>query len=92
MAEPRTDVERQVEAAFHFRGNVTITLGDGERFEAYLFNRELGHPRLKEPSYVDVFRAGKAGTPERIAISRIATVELTGKDHASFTPAAPAEA
>lgn len=92
MAEPRTEVERQVEAAFHYRGNVTITLVDGETFDAYLFNRELAHPRLKEPPYVDVFRVGRAGTPERIPIARIAEVKLTGKDHAAVAPAAPADA
>lgn len=92
MAEPRTELERQVEAAFHFRGNVTITLAGGEAFEAFLFNRELAHPRLKEAPYVDVFRAGRAGTPERIRLDQLASVSLTGKDHAAFTPAAPAEA
>ncbi len=92
MAEPRTELERQVEAAFHFRGNVTITLVGGEAFEAFLFNREFAHPRLKEPAYVDVFRVGRAGTPERFRLDQLASVALTGKDAAAFAPATTTEA
>lgn len=90
MAEPRTELERQVEAAFHFRGNVTVTLSDGTAFDAFLFNRELAGWRRREAPYVDVFRAGKVGAPERIPLEAIASVALTGKDPAAFAPAAPA--
>jgi hypothetical protein len=84
MREPATDLERQVEAAFHFRGNVTIALTSGETFEGFLFNRELSHPKLREAPYVDVFRKGKPGVPERIRLDALASVTLTGTDHAKY--------
>lgn len=83
MAKPTNDLEQQIEAAFNFRGNVTIALTSGETLEGYLSNREFAHPKLKEPPYVDVIRGGKA---QRIAVSSIASVALTGTDCAKFTP------
>lgn len=86
-----TEVERQAEAAFQYRGNVTITLADGQAFEAYVSNRELRpHPKLGAP-FIDVLRAGKPGAPERIRLAQVASIALTGQDHAAFTPPAPAD-
>lgn len=81
-----TELEKQVEAAFGFRGNVTIALKGGERFEAYVFNRALGGPRQKDPPFIEVYRKGKAGLAERIFLSALESIELTGKDHAVFVP------
>lgn len=89
MREPTTDLEKQVEAAFHFRGNVTITLVSGETFEGYLFNRELSHPKLREAPYVDVLRKGRPGVPERIRLDALRSIALTGVDHAAIDPPEP---
>src|ERR1700684_3110651 len=36
------DLREALEKAFDFRGDVTVTLKSGERFEAYIFNRLSG--------------------------------------------------
>ncbi len=78
--EPTTDLERQVEAGFDYRGDVTVTLTSGERVDGYLFNRELdAHPKLGAP-FVELFLT--AGGQARYPLSEIEAVELTGKDHA----------
>ena len=81
-----SELEQQVEKAFSFRGNVTIALKTGERFEAYVFNRALGGPKQKEPPFVEVYRKGKAGVAEKLPLAAIEAIELTGKDHAVFVP------
>jgi hypothetical protein len=83
MAKPTNELEHQIEAAFNFRGNVTIALTTGEKIEGYLSNREFAHPKIKEAPYVDVIRGGKA---QRIALASIASVAITGVDCAKFTP------
>lgn len=83
MAKPTNELEQQIEAAFNFRGNVTIALTTGEKIDGYLSNREFAHAKLKEPPYVDVIRGGQA---QRIAVASIASVALTGVDCAKFTP------
>jgi hypothetical protein len=82
MAEPLNDVNRQIEAAFDYRGHVTIALKTGERLEGYVFNRQFAHPKLKEEPYIEVFLAG-SGAPRKLAIATIASIALTGKDYAS---------
>lgn len=82
MPEYSHDLERQIEAAFDYRGHVTITLKTAERLEAYVFNRQFAHPTLKEEPQIEVFLAG-SGTSRKFAIARIASIALTGKDSAS---------
>lgn len=71
---------RALEDAFDYRGDVTLTLTDGERVEGYVFDRVAG-PTLGE-SYV---RLLPAASEERrvIAFSSIAQVEFSGKDSAA---------
>lgn len=80
MRTPETELERQIDAAFHYRGDVTLTFTDGTRLEGFLFNRDLGGPKLKEPPFVEVLEKG--GARQRIPISRLASVTLSGKDWA----------
>jgi hypothetical protein len=87
MRDPETDLEKQIDAAFHFRGDVTLRLTDGTSLVAYLYNREFSHRLLKEPPYVDVLKKG--GARERIAIDRISGVTLSGTDHAAIAPPEP---
>lgn len=80
------ELEKQVDAAFSFRGNVTIALKSGEKLEAYVFNRGLGGPKQKEPPFIEIYRKGKPGQAEKIVLTAIDSIDLSGKDHAKFTP------
>lgn len=55
MAEPAGDIERQVEAAYEFRGHVTLTLKSGESHEGFLFNRQYRNPKLPQDRFVEIF-------------------------------------
>ena len=82
IPELATEVEiaDALEKAFDYRGDVTLTLKSGERFEAYIFDRRPG-PSLKE-SYVNLFPV--SSTQKRaLAYSEIARLEFTGKDRAA---------
>jgi hypothetical protein len=74
------DLREALEKAFDFRGDVTLTLRSGERFEAYIFNRESG-PSLAA-SRVQYF---VPGAPEKRSTSYadILRLEFTGKDRAA---------
>lgn len=75
------ELERQLEAAFDYRGDVTLTLKSGEQVEGYLFNRDFApHPKAGEAPFVDVFL--RAGGQARYRISEIEAVELSGEDPA----------
>ena len=81
MREPQTDLERQVQAAFSYRGNVTLTLKSGESLEAYLFNRDFEpHPKLARAPFVEVDLP--SGERRSYSIADIASIELSGEDHA----------
>lgn len=78
------DIAAQIDAAFDYRGHVTITFTDGRKVEGYIFNRAL---EGAEP-LVDYYpKDSDART--RVKAETIAKVELTGKDFAvPFTPPA----
>jgi hypothetical protein len=82
---PLNDLERLIEAAFDYRGHVTITLKHGERVVGYVYNRQLAHPTLREAPFVEVFLAG-SGDSHKIAVEAIHAIELTGKDYAAPNP------
>jgi hypothetical protein len=81
MAASSPDLERQIEAAFDYRGHVTITLKHGERVVGYVYNRQFAHPQLQEPPFIEIFLAG-SGDRQKLAIEAIRAVELTGKNYA----------
>lgn len=70
------DVLSQVEAAFDYRGHVTVTLTDGSAVEGYLYNRDV------KGGYVDVF-IKDSDERRRLQLSSIAKVALTGEDCAA---------
>ena len=76
-AEIRTAFEK----AFDYRGDLTITLKNGEKVEGYIFDRNDENPHLAD-CYIRV--KPKTG-PNRIKISYadIAALEFTGKDTAA---------
>lgn len=73
------DVADQIEAAYDFRGHVTLTLNDGKVVEGFLFNREL--TPLKGEAYVEMIpKDGDARL--HFAAKDVKSVALTGKDFA----------
>lgn len=77
-------VAQQIEAAFDFRGHVTVTLQDGRVIEGYLYHRNLDE-RFGEPC-IEMFPKDK---DERLVVAAqsIRSIALTGKDFASaFVP------
>jgi predicted DNA-binding protein with PD1-like motif len=78
------DVAEQIEAAYDFRGHITLTLNDGAVVEGFLFNREVT-PLTGEP-YVEVLRKD-SDERLRFAAKDVKSVSLTGKDFAvPFVP------
>ncbi len=66
-----------MEAAFDYRGDVTLELRDGSKLEGYVFNRE---PRGVEP-YLQIFPRGESGF-RIIKYWDIVAVAFTGEDTA----------
>jgi hypothetical protein len=73
------DLRVALEKAFDYRGDVTLTLKSGEKFEAYIFNRQTG-ANLAD-SWVYYF---SPSSPEKrkVSYAEIARLEFTGKDRA----------
>lgn len=73
----QTGLFEVIEAAFDYRGDVTLELKDGSRIEGYLFNRET---RGAEP-HIQLFPKDEPGI-KAIQYADIAAVEFTGEDTA----------
>jgi hypothetical protein len=69
-----------LEKAFDYRGDVTLTLKNGERFEAYIFNRHTG--ATLAGSWVQYFTPD-AAEKRKAYYAEIARLEFTGKDRAA---------
>jgi hypothetical protein len=69
-----------LEKALDYRGDITLTLKNGEKVEAYIFNSILG-AQLTD-SYVQYF---SPNSPEkrRLSYAEIARLEFSGKDRAA---------
>jgi hypothetical protein len=74
------DLKLALEKAFDYRGDVTLTLKSGERFEAYIFNRQTGSTLAD--SYLQYFTP-KAPEKRKVSYAEIARLEFTGKDRAA---------
>jgi hypothetical protein len=74
------DLRQALEKALDYRGDVTFTLRNGERIEAYIFNRQTG-PTLAE-SWVHYFTP-KAPEKRKVSYAEIARLEFSGKDRAA---------
>ena len=86
MPPPSNELEKQIEAAYDYRGYVTLKFKNGETMEAFVFKREFDNPLMKEDNFIEVFLKG--GTEKRqYPISTLQSIELTGEDYAvPFTP------
>jgi tRNA splicing ligase len=74
------DVRHAFEKAFDYRGDVTLTLKNGERIEAFIFNRSTG--ATLEESWVQYFTP-KATEKLKVSYAEIARLEFSGKDRAA---------
>jgi hypothetical protein len=74
------DLREALEKAFDYRGDVTITLKDGESIEAYIFNRHTG--TTLADSWVHFF-AANAPEKRKISYAEVARLEFSGKDRAA---------
>jgi hypothetical protein len=74
------DLREALEKAFDYRGDVTLTLKNGERVEAYIFNRTAG--ATLADSYVHYFTP-KADNKRKVSYAEIARLEFSGKDRAA---------
>ena len=73
-------LKQQVEAAFTYRGNVTIAFSSGETVEAFLFNRDFAPKAQRAPApFVEVFLVA-GGAKEEYAVHDIERIELSGED------------
>ena len=74
------DLRDALEKAFDYRGDVTITLKNGERIEAFIFNRRTG--ATLADSYVQYFMPS-APDKRKVSYAEIARLEFSGKDRAA---------
>jgi hypothetical protein len=74
------DLRNALEKAFDYRGDVAITLRDGERIEAYIFNRETG--KTLAESFVQYFTPN-APDKRKVSYAEIARLEFSGRDTAA---------
>lgn len=77
-----SDIYKQIEEAFHYRGHVTITLTNDQVIEGFVYNREFENKNLPEDQFVDLYLKGSA-EPKRLQISQVQSISLTGEDHAA---------
>ena len=74
------DLRNALEKAFDYRGDVTITTKDGERIDAYIFNRSTG--TTLADSFVQYFSPRSPGKL-KLSYANIARLEFSGKDRAA---------
>jgi hypothetical protein len=77
---PVAERKRAFDEAFDYRGDVTLTLADGEVLECYVFDRRTGSTLADSVVRVMPTAGGEKRT---IAYERIARLEFTGKDTAA---------
>ncbi|HEX4046393.1 MAG TPA: hypothetical protein VH309_01085 [Elusimicrobiota bacterium] len=78
------EVAEQIEAAYDYRGHVTVTLNDGASVEGFLFNRETAP--LQGEAYIELMRKD-SDERVRFAAKDVKSVAITGKDFAvPFVP------
>jgi hypothetical protein len=74
------DLRQALEKAFDYRGDVTLTLKNGERIDAYIFNRQTG--ATLADSHVQYFTPS-APEKRRVSYAEIVRIEFSGKDRAA---------
>lgn len=75
------EIREALEKAFDYRGDLTITLKNGETVEGYLFDRRCESENLAD-CYVRIIPKGTT-EKRRIGYNEIAALAFTGKDTAA---------
>lgn len=73
-----SELKDQIEAAYDFRGHVTVILKSGEMVKGFLYNRQL---EAVEP-FVELFLEG-SGAYKKLLASELDSIALSGKDFAA---------
>ncbi|MGA2633639.1 MAG: hypothetical protein ABSF16_05340 [Terracidiphilus sp.] len=74
------DLRQALGKALDYRGDITLTLKNGERIEAFIFNSKTG-PTLAE-SFLQYYTPS-SNEKRKVSYFDIARVEFTGKDRAA---------
>jgi hypothetical protein len=74
------DLRQALEKALDYRGDVTVTLKNGERIEAFIFNRSTG--ATLADSWMHYFTP-TAPEKRKLSYGEIARLEFSGKDRAA---------
>jgi len=74
------DLRIALEKAFDYRGDISLTFKNGEKVEAYVFNRRTGNSLAD--SYLQYF-ASNAPDKRKASYADIARIEFSGKDRAA---------
>ena len=73
-------VREALEKAFDYRGDISITLKNGEKIEAFVFDRRTG--ATLADSWVHYYTP-KAPEKRKLSYAEIARLEFSGKDRAA---------
>jgi len=76
-----SEVRLALEKAFDYRGDVTLTLKDGNKLEGYVFDRKSNGPALSD-CFVRMMPKDQPGKLN-VAYSDIAALAFTGRDTAA---------
>ena len=76
-----SEIHEALEKAFDYRGDLTITLKDGQKIEGYIFDRKIKGPALSD-CFIRVMPKDQPGKLS-IAYSDIAALAFTGRDTAA---------
>jgi hypothetical protein len=76
-----SEIHEALEKAFDYRGDLTITLKDGQKIEGYVYDRKINGPALSDC----LIRVMPKDSPEKLSIlySDIAALAFTGRDTAA---------
>ena len=74
------EVREALEKAFDYRGDISLTFKNGDKVEAYIFNRKSGSSL--NDSFVQYF-ASNAPEKRKASYAEIARIEFSGKDRAA---------
>jgi hypothetical protein len=74
------DLREALEKAFSYRGDITLTLKNGDRIEAFIFDRRTG--ATLADSFVHYFTP-TAPEKRKVSYAEIARLEFSGKDRAA---------
>jgi hypothetical protein len=76
-----SEIHEALEKAFDYRGDLTITLKDGQKIEGYIFDRKIKGPALSD-CFIRVMPKDQPGKLS-ISYSDIAALAFTGRDTAA---------